>query len=69
MERSLAQTDANRMYLHTDGASLSEAATTINLLMQVNQAADHLISRLVYTDPLYFVWMYNRLLVQVIVAN
>jgi hypothetical protein len=29
--------------------------------MQVNQAANHLISRLVYTDPLYFVWMYNRL--------
>jgi hypothetical protein len=30
---------------------LSEAATTINLLPQVNQAADHLISRLRFLNP------------------
>jgi len=37
--------------------------------LPMSKAADQLISRLLFTDPLHFIWMYNRLLGQVIAAN
>jgi hypothetical protein len=42
-----AQVNANRVYLHVDDPSLLEAATTILPTKQRNQAADHLISRVI----------------------